>query len=209
MSIVKSTVNYLFPENSDHIYSQLHKAYTQPGRFYHTLEHIERLLYLVEAYGSKLQFPALVKIAILFHDFVYVVGREDNEHLSGIYAKEAMKQANYHQDSIDMVIKLIMSTNISSQPDTYDESFLREIDFSILAAPREIYHKYAVNIAKEAGACKISEFNFKDGRKYGFLHKVVMGQYAFTLFPEWNKLAQDNAANEYENWYDFHLDYFK
>ena len=60
---------------------ELVRAYAEPHRHYHTLDHIADLLRLLEKHGGVSDADA-VKLAILFHDAVYDPARQDNEAAS-------------------------------------------------------------------------------------------------------------------------------
>src|SRR5262245_40584195 len=68
-----------FPLSSE-LKAALVAAYATPARAYHTLEHILD----VARHFSRLQWqqPREVFGAVLFHDAIYEVGREDNEQRS-------------------------------------------------------------------------------------------------------------------------------
>jgi predicted metal-dependent HD superfamily phosphohydrolase len=60
---------------------ELVRAYAEPHRHYHTLDHIADLLRLLETHGGVSDADA-VKLAILFHDAVYDPVRQHNEAAS-------------------------------------------------------------------------------------------------------------------------------
>jgi predicted metal-dependent HD superfamily phosphohydrolase len=57
---------------------ELVRAYAEPHRHYHTLDHVADLLRLWEKHGGASDAGA-VRLAILFHDAVYDPMRRDNE----------------------------------------------------------------------------------------------------------------------------------
>ncbi|MFV2032544.1 MAG: metal-dependent hydrolase, partial [Gammaproteobacteria bacterium] len=64
------------------IHQQLIDAYSEPQRYYHTLDHIEHCLSLFDKICSSLQSPEALELAIWFHDIIYRPGSESNEQLS-------------------------------------------------------------------------------------------------------------------------------
>lgn len=67
---------------------ELYALYTEPHRFYHNIDHIERLLGLMEEQVSdwSAHWTQAIANAILFHDAVYYLDSKHNEELSAAYA---------------------------------------------------------------------------------------------------------------------------
>jgi predicted metal-dependent HD superfamily phosphohydrolase len=67
-------------------------AHATPPRAYHSFAHVREVLgHVAEvAAGPGWQRPREVKLAALFHDAVYVIGRSDNEARSADLAAEAI-----------------------------------------------------------------------------------------------------------------------
>ena len=61
---------------------KLRALYTGPGRFYHTLTHLDELLAKLEKFRGLCQRVPLVTAAIFFHDAIYDATKQDNEEVS-------------------------------------------------------------------------------------------------------------------------------
>ncbi len=60
-------------------FENLRERYAEAGRFYHTLEHIESMLAIVESLGEHARNLNAVKLATWLHDVVYDPRAADNE----------------------------------------------------------------------------------------------------------------------------------
>lgn len=61
---------------------RLRTAYSEPGRFYHTFQHIAECIRFVNRHYGNGEDAVLVKFALFYHDVVYYVMRKDNEEMS-------------------------------------------------------------------------------------------------------------------------------
>src|SRR5260370_33672763 len=63
-------------------FEEICKHYAEPGRFYHTLDHVQNVLEIVESLGSHGRNPNAVKLAGWLHDLIYDSRASDNEERS-------------------------------------------------------------------------------------------------------------------------------
>lgn len=83
---------------SAHHYQQLLAHYSQPQRAYHTLEHLTECLIQFEAVRHLAQQPALLELALWFHDAVYDPTQDghdpqyNNEQQSANWAVQFLQQ---------------------------------------------------------------------------------------------------------------------
>src|SRR6476469_8586325 len=95
-------------------YEMLAAAYEAPGRHYHTLAHIEKLLDLVEQ--AELQDAQVVQLAAWFHDAVYEPLRSDNEALSAKWARTFLRESGLEPERQQRVAFLIERTQDHTLP---------------------------------------------------------------------------------------------
>mmetsp|Transcript_32398 Transcript_32398/g.80337 ORF Transcript_32398/g.80337 Transcript_32398/m.80337 type:complete len:113 (-) Transcript_32398:264-602(-) len=50
---------------------ELSDRYSEPGRYYHTLDHLRELLVLSDAHAREIEERDALELAIWFHDIVY------------------------------------------------------------------------------------------------------------------------------------------
>ncbi|MDB5806091.1 MAG: hypothetical protein JWN73_3413 [Betaproteobacteria bacterium] len=141
-------------------------AYASPGRHYHTWTHIEACLR--EAGSLAFDDAPVVYAALLFHDAVYVVGAKDNEARSAALAAARLQgNAIFDAARIARVEHLILLTAShgalpADAPD--DDKKLIDIDLSILAAPAEVYQRYARDVRREWVPQVVSPEQYARGR---------------------------------------------
>lgn len=136
--IARQLVNCFGTENLvsiENIWVDLLEAYTEEHRVYHTLKHIYDCLIEVHEYQKDYSYPhlslatsdaSLLKLALIFHDFVYEVGASDNEERSAEKANELLEKANISQRNRDIIKKLILTTK-PLQALNEDSSLLEEL----------------------------------------------------------------------------------
>jgi len=151
---------WLQTRTRDEFFQNIVRAYSEPHRHYHTLDHLEA--------GFKLMadlFPKAtqaVKLAFWFHDFVYDTRASDNEEQSAIIAQECI---NSNLDARGLgaeVTSLILATKSHTDASTENSRTLMDADLSILSEPTEVFDKYERDIRLEYGW--VPPEAYKDGR---------------------------------------------
>ena len=128
-------------------------AYSAPGRHYHGLGHIARMIRDIEAKNrpqSVATFERELLAATFFHDIVYDPRGSDNEEQSVVTAKVWLDSERHDLD-LDLVADLILATKAHDVNDIapqYERYFLMS-DIAILWAEPHIYRWYAHGIRKE------------------------------------------------------------
>jgi predicted metal-dependent HD superfamily phosphohydrolase len=59
------------PTVADRTFEEIVQAYSGPGRFYHTLDHVVSVLVTVQTLITRARNPNAVKLAAWLHDVVY------------------------------------------------------------------------------------------------------------------------------------------
>ena len=124
--------------------------YSEPHRFYHTLNHIKEMLDLSKQYSSKLKNKTAVDLAIIYHDVIYKPMSKSNEEDSAAYFEEHFV-SSVNPTLKNIVSNYIIETKKHSASESEDEDLKLFIDFDmhILAVDREKYLVYAAQIRKE------------------------------------------------------------
>jgi len=136
---------------------ELHKYYTSPGRYYHNLTHIEKMLgsflYICEYF--KLNVSCETLIAILFHDAVYSIGKTDNEINSAKLALDFIVKYNIPVNSV-IVEEFILATknhlipdNPTLKPTSPFDWLILDLDLEILSSKRSDYEQFGADIYRE------------------------------------------------------------
>ncbi|MCC5598805.1 HD domain-containing protein [Nostoc favosum] len=145
-------------------FNDLVAAYSTPGRYYHTLKHIDRVLSTIEILQGYTNNLAAVQLAAWFHDVVYDTQAQDNEERSVDYAFDLLSNLGIPESTITIVRRLILNTkDHQAAVDDYDSQVLLDADLAILATNQVQYEEYAHAIRKEYGW--VSEADYITGRQ--------------------------------------------
>ena len=104
-----------------HLYERLVQAYSEPGRFYHTLDRIEQSLKELDEVREHAEHPDRIEIAIWFHDAVYRisdkgVAKPDNEAQSAKWAERELRECMASEEVVSHVTDLILATRHDAVP---------------------------------------------------------------------------------------------
>jgi predicted metal-dependent HD superfamily phosphohydrolase len=125
-------------------------AYAEPVRAYHTAQHIDECLTLLDTVAAQLQNPDDVELAIWLHDVVYDPQAKDNEARSAELAVDWCR--DLPQSRKDRLRQRILATQHHlPTPDDSDGQALLDIDLAILAAPPARFAEYADQVRIEYG----------------------------------------------------------
>lgn len=130
--------------------------YSEPHRYYHTFKHIGRLFEL--AAKHSLYLTTTQKIALAYHDAVYIPGRLDNEQKS---VDAMLEDMNVHPSVIDipelsgghgfdpvLAAKIIMDTK-THIPSCPESETVLDLDLADLGSDWDNYRRNSINIALE------------------------------------------------------------
>lgn len=143
------------------------RAYREPRRHYHTLDHIAALLRLLEEHGRGASDYDVVALAVLFHDVVYDPARHDNEHASAALAIDRLTSLGFSSEFVAKVAHYVRATahgqGALPPEDDSDLALLLDLDLSILAAAPAGYQAYAQAIRREYA--HVTEELYRTGRR--------------------------------------------
>lgn len=128
---------------------KLTTAYAEPQRSYHTIQHLNECLALLEPHLELAEHPAEVEIALWFHDAVYDVEGKDNEARSASWAQTELIAAQVTPEAVERIKKLIMATCHAALAQGRDQQLLVDVDLAILGAPRARFIEYEEQVRKE------------------------------------------------------------
>jgi predicted metal-dependent HD superfamily phosphohydrolase len=137
-------------ESCDRTFACLVANYSEPNRYYHTLEHIDRVLETIQFLERQTKHLTDVRLAAWFHDLVYDSQVSDNEEKSADYARNLLQSLSIPSSVIDNVVRLILITKHHQVSERdFDGRVLVDADLAILSCDRESYWKYARAIRQE------------------------------------------------------------
>lgn len=147
------------------LYKRLVTLYSQEGRHYHTLTHIQSMLSFLEKRKDRItNFKALF-LATWYHDAVYDSRSKTNEQDSAEMMKQDLAMLGVEdKELIQAISQLILATE-KHHPvaGNTDCGIFLDSDLSILARSEYAYAVYSSNIRKEYSW--VPEDEYKKGRK--------------------------------------------
>lgn len=128
---------------------QLLRAWEEPQRHYHTLQHLSECLALFDTLRAHAEQPADIELALWFHDAIYDVQGHDNEARSAHWAVQALAAGGVDTARCQRVHDLIMATCHTALPASRDQALLVDIDLAILGASAARFAEYTRQISAE------------------------------------------------------------
>ena len=151
------------PALADRTFEDVREHYAEPGRFYHTLDHVQTVLETVESLGSYARNLNAVKLATWLHDVIYDSKASDNEERSADYAERLCEKFSIPEGHL--VTSLILRTKTHDAGDDADAQVLLDADLAILGASEPAYRAYAEKIRQEYAW--VPEPDYRQGRAAG------------------------------------------
>jgi predicted metal-dependent HD superfamily phosphohydrolase len=140
------------------LHQEIRRAYGEPHRYYHTLEHVRRVLGLFDHIRERLARPDEAELALWLHDVIYHPRGRDNEERSAAYAEDLLHAAGVGSEVGDRVASLILATRhvapdrTEGEPtDPRDRAYVLDVDLSILGAPADEFDHYEAQVRREYG----------------------------------------------------------
>lgn len=130
-------------------YDKLIAAYAEPHRAYHTRQHLEECLTLLDQVRSLCKHPDEVALALWYHDAIYKPRRSDNETRSADWLTRTVQQSGAETAAIGRMRGLVLATRHDVAPDGVDEQVLVDIDLSILGSEPSVFDEYERQVSAE------------------------------------------------------------
>ena len=145
-------------EDSKRLWDDIAQRYTEPQRYYHSLEHLSYLFAHFDWVAHNLKQPSIVALALFYHDVVYEPkhpSKHDSNELRS--AEHAARQLAGHltPSQIEQISALILMTQYHQLSHNKNEDFdsdaayLLDLDLSILGASWSKYNAYAKAVRQE------------------------------------------------------------
>ena len=152
----------------EHSWSQVEKKYSEEGRYYHNLEHLENMFAELDAVEDKIENVAAVSLSVFYHDIIYDASSKSNEEQSAGFAKTKLKKLKVSSGLIEKISDQIMATKAHRQSESRDTNYLLDADLSILGKDLKTYIDYTKKIRKEYSI--YPDLLYKPGRKNVLKH---------------------------------------
>jgi predicted metal-dependent HD superfamily phosphohydrolase len=153
------------------MWSEIQKNYSEPNRHYHNLAHLNSMLTELEIHQDKFFHWDAIVFAIVYHDFVYDVSKNNNEEQSAAIALQRLKQIVAPEQLITFCKHLILATKNHESSDM-ETNLFTDADLSILGSDAEAYQTYTRQIRLEYSIFPDLEYN--PGREKMLTHFLNM-----------------------------------
>ena len=131
------------------MFHQIHEAYSEPHRRYHTAAHIDTCLRELDSVRPLASFACEVEAALWFHDFVYAPYASDNERRSADLAAQFLRSAGLPSEGCGRIHAHVMATSHAVEPRDPDSALVVDIDLSILGQEPFIYDRFERQVREE------------------------------------------------------------
>lgn len=187
------------PADAYPVFDVLVAAYTAPERHYHNLEHLAEMFRVVGRLSAQPEEPAVLHLAVWFHDAVYDSRAKDNEKRSGELAVDLLGSVGVPGAAIERIVKMIGATAHAAStepPALRDTRLLLDADLAILGASGDRYDRYAADIRKEYGW--VPDADYRAGRARVLEQFLARPRIYFTdmMFEEGEERARANIQRE-------------
>lgn len=131
------------------LFQELIKRYSEPHRYYHTCQHLDECLVKFHEIKYLADFPAIIEMALWFHDAEYDPLRYDNEQRSADWAAASLLALGTSQLVANKIHHLTLCTRHDEKPVTEEAKIMVDVDLTILAAEPDRYAEYETQVRKE------------------------------------------------------------
>ena len=131
------------------ILEHLLARYREPHRASHTVQHLDECFALLDELRALANEPAVIELALWYHDAVYWPRRSDNEPASADLARADLEAAGAPSPLIETVTAMILATTHQATPPPGDTEILIDIDLAILGAEPPRFAEYERQIRRE------------------------------------------------------------
>jgi predicted metal-dependent HD superfamily phosphohydrolase len=132
---------------ADRAFADIRLRYAEPGRFYHTLDHVAKVLDTVDRLSRHTRDANAVRMAAWLHDVIYDGRASDNEERSAAYAVQLSASLGIPEEP--RIASLILRTKTHNADDDADAKVLLDADLAILGVGETEYLTYAEQIRQE------------------------------------------------------------
>jgi len=191
------------------LFADLVKRYSEDGRTYHNLRHIQNVLNTVDDLKELVEDETAVRLAAWFHDVIYEMqpssDRSTNEERSADYAAQVLQMISIPKSTMVLIRQLIQATQLGYPvPDNPNFHVLLDADLATLAADYEEYNHYARAIRQEFAF--VPEEQYRIGRRQVLTSFLERERIFLTepMYSQYEQAARRNIQREIDS-LSFHL----
>jgi predicted metal-dependent HD superfamily phosphohydrolase len=174
--------------------------WSAPHRHYHTLDHLDRVLSIVDSHATEAAEPDAVRLAVWFHDAVYDPRRTDNEDASAALAARVLPTAGVPAHTVAAVTRLVrLTATHDPAPDDTDGALLCDADLAVLAGDPGEYAAYAAAVRAEYAHVPAEAFRLGRAAVLRRLCALPTLYRLPSLRDRWEERARANLAAELQS----------
>ena len=163
---------------------ELRFRYSDPGRHYHTLDHIA---YCLHQLATTAHDTPTLRLALYYHDVIYDSCGEHNELQSARFATSQLTALGLQDCS--KIYDLIRATDHHSGPPVLHSDLICDIDLAALGSHPLEYRRYAKAIRREYAW--LPEGKYRRGRTKVLTH--FLERLTIYQTPEFQRRLEDQA----------------
>jgi predicted metal-dependent HD superfamily phosphohydrolase len=177
--------------------ADLIQRWSEPHRHYHTRDHLEVVLAVVDEQATFAADTDAVRLAAWYHDAIYDPNRVDNEEASALLAEAALPTLGVPPARVAEVARLVrLTASHDPAPGDRNGELLTDADLCVLAGGPEAYQTYTAGVRREYAY--IPDPLFATGRA-AVLSNLLSLPHLFhvpALRERWEDVARANLARE-------------
>lgn len=190
-----------FTENKqliNSLWNELETRYSEKGRYYHNLFHLENMFHELEAVKVNISDFKAIAFSVFYHDIIYDATSKSNEEKSAARAEKRLGELHINNDKITIISQQILATKSHQKSDHEDTNYLLDADLSVLGKDFKTYLEYTQNIRKEYSI--YPDFLYRPGRKKVLRHFLELESIFKTEYfkEKYEVQAKENIAAELE-----------
>lgn len=193
---ISVVTKYLRADHPEKSWEEVEMKYSKTNRYYHNLNHLERLFCELDPIKNNIDDWEIVIFAIAYHDIIYNVLRQDNEERSAELATKRLETLGIEIERVVVCREMIVNTKTHQASKTSDVNFFTDADLAILGRPPEEYGSYASAVRKEY---KIyPDLVYKPGRAKVLEHFLAKDRIYHTdlFYSRYEMAARENLSRE-------------
>ncbi|WP_299006260.1 hypothetical protein [uncultured Tenacibaculum sp.] len=178
------------------LWEEVVKNHTDKKRYYHTLVHLENLLFQLSQVKTEISSWNTILFTLFYHDVIYNSLKSNNEEKSTEFAIERMQLLSVPKEIIKRCENQILATKHHKVSEDTDTNYFTDADLSILGSNWETYEQYYKNVRKEYAVYPNLVYN--SGRKKALKHFLTMDNIFKTEYfhQKFEKAARENIQRE-------------
>ena len=154
------------------LWSEIERNYSQKGRHYHNLEHLETMFSELDEVKDNISNYSNISFSVFYHDVIYDASSKSNEERSADFAGVRLRQLKISEEDISEIYHQILATKAHLSSNNKDIDYLLDADLSILGKDLETYMDYTKKVRKEYSI--YPDLLYKPGRKKVLKHFLEM-----------------------------------